>query len=476
MEASHYAQLIIGLMFAVGVFAAGFVTREKTVMWLLLLLIPFQPIMSRYGSVNEMLVYAVGLIFILKGRVKVFPLTGSILFLFLVYLVSFVLSPRFTHTEQIIYLGAIASNFVLFYLVYNFVLRQNGWQVIWKILVVLNILVLGYCALQLIVGFGSLSLFGVQELSLTSNIEGARRLTGPFGAVAMTAEYLVIQTVMLMYAYTRETRQRRKFLWVAMSVLNFGFLFATGNRGGIVALAIGAICFFFLFRKELGTGRVLLLAFTGVFMISAISLVMIRFTQFNILFDRFESTEFEGFVPDTRSVWVDIWPRVVESPIVGHGPRLRLWQDQDVFRPGYTPMPYPHNLYMYIFYTIGGMGLLAYVILFFRIGARYYRSSRFEVEDKVLDGLPRVGLIVLVVFAASEMRMEMLRFSLHDYQQYLFMVLAAFLALSNIKITRKEPDKQSGRGDAIPIPRANRILSKAKEPQGSRRIRINYGE
>lgn len=454
METSHYVQLSIGLILGVGLLAASYVVNERKIMWVLLLLIPFQPIVSRYGSANELFVYLVGFALLLRWKTKLFPLSGYILFLILVYFLSLAMAPRWTYTSHLFYLVAIGSNFVLFYLVYNFVMRQNAWQEIWKIVVAINILVLGYCSLQLVVGFGDLSLFGLSELSIETSREAHHRLTGPFRVTAMTAEYLVIQIMMLMYAYIRETNSRRKILWLVMAVANFGFIVATGNRGGVVSLVIGALAFFFLFRKELGATRIVLISVVGVILLGAVSVVMVRYTEFDSMFDRFTETKFDGYIPDTRSVWSEVWPRIIEAPVLGHGPRFRVEQPEGTVQRS-ASVAYPHNLYMYIFYTIGGVGLSAYLVLFFNIGLRYFKASRIVTGDRVLDGIPRVGIVVLLVFVTSEMRMEMLRFLLNDYQQYLFMILAGFMALSDIK---RKKTKAIDEHDSLSV-KGKRILS-----------------
>ena len=79
-------------------------------------------------------------------------------------------------------------------------------------------------------------------------------------------------------------------------------------------------------------------------------------------------------------------------------------------------------------------------------------------------------MVLFVVFAASQMRIEFLRSLLHDYQNYVFALWAMLLALTDIaraksgskRLTREGQDDVSGSvssGDA-------RIL----QPKGSRSL------
>jgi O-antigen ligase len=159
------------------------------------------------------------------------------------------------------------------------------------------------------------------------------------------------------------------------------------------------------------------------------SFVVINYTEFNALFERLSQTEFEyGFIPDTRAGWVFMWDEVVEKPVFGHGPRMGF--------PGYQVFPYPHNLYMFLFYTLGTVGTVAYAYFFIKIWRRFSQARRYRIRDKMLAGTPRLGLLILIVFLASEGRMELMRFDLHDYQQYFSMILGVFLAFSDMVRSR----------------------------------------
>jgi hypothetical protein len=82
------------------------------------------------------------------------------------------------------------------------------------------------------------------------------------------------------------------------------------------------------------------------------------------------------------------------------------------------------------------------------------------INDSELATLPRVGLIVLVVFFVSQLRIEFLREALLDYQNYLFLLFAFFLATSDLivkEVVQRRTSRQFGKpigiqGDRIDYP------------------------
>ena len=433
-DPSHYIQLSAAILLAVVFFAWANVASEKRVIGLLILLIPFQLIASRYGSLNVVLTYAVGFVFLLGRRFSCLPMIGAVTFVVLAYLLSLSQAPSGTFKDHAIYLFSIGANFLLFYIVYNSIYRMKaeGLQFFWKTLMALNVLVIGYCTLQLFAGLTGIVSFGLEELTLNP-VREDHRLTGPFHETALTAEYLDIMLLVLFYTIMHEKLQKKKNILWLLFALNCAFLITTGNRGGIVTLIFGLIVFMYLFRKELGVQAIMKYVFGGIFLFSVMAVVVVQYTEFNVLFDRIENTEMDGVVPDSRSGWKFMLPKVLEEPILGHGPRLRLHDDTYANHRNIFIMPQPHSVYMYLMYTIGSVGLFAYFIFFLSIWRHFSRASKIDTDDKFLDGLPRLGIIILLMIAISQIRMEMFRFITSDYQQFIFMLLAGLLALAKAR-------------------------------------------
>jgi O-antigen ligase len=206
---------------------------------------------------------------------------------------------------------------------------------------------------------------------------------------------------------------------------------ATANRGALLALLLSGVFFLYLFRRELGP-RGLMRAVIGIPLAFALSAaVVVNFTDFNRLFDRLAESEIEGGLPDTRSVtWPMAWEKIQQRPIAGYGPQL-LFREEVYARPGVPEfILWPHNLYLFLWYTIGIVGLVFYLAFFARLYLEYWAARNASTGDAVLDGLPRLGMVIMVVFVIDQMKIEFLRDTATEFQHFIFMLWGAIAAFS----------------------------------------------
>ena len=438
---SHVIQLLAALSLAIVLFVAAFSGYGRVLFLFLLVMIPFQPIDSKYGSVNMVFTWLVGLSVWLdsfrhrSAGYGIPPMIWQFGLLVLVFFMSLALAPSMFLMKYLIHFIVIGSNIVLFYLSYWFVRNERDLETFFRALILSNVLVALYTGLQMIVGFDTFSLGGIKELTLTQN-RADQRLAGPFNAVGITAEYLVIQSLILVHYMVQTGRLRR--LGIVLLTVNFALLVGTGNRGGFL-VAIGALfLFLYHYRRYIGQ-RGVMLAFVGFFMFGGLaSVVMVKFTDFNVLFSRLVGTELEGgIIPEDRLGWVTVVDYIMDRPVLGHGPRIVRKEEYDT-PPLNWPTDiiafYPHNLYLYILYTTGFVGLAAYAIW----GLSYWRSLdslRRRWDDsryRLAKGLPTLGLIIFIVFLVDQYKVEFLRYYLLDYQQFLASLFAMFLALRKV--------------------------------------------
>jgi O-antigen ligase len=434
---TQYVQLILGLLAGALVFLGGYVFSPGFTIPVLFLLVPFQYVESRFGTGNVVLTFLLGAALFLKGYVRELPMAGWVLAIVLAYLASFSQVTPAAYVEHAPYLLVLGANFILFYLVYSYVRALPDALAAGRLLVALNAIVVLYCYVQLLMGFEQLT-FGTPELGLQQN-RLDQRLSGPFYAVGLTAEYLVLSVFICAYELLNARRGGYKLLLVCLIAANFAFLVATGNRGGILSLLGGCILFLYLFRKELGPTRILGFVSVGVLLFSLMSALVIHYTDFNRLYERLAATEIDGVVPDTRQqTWQSALEAIPQRPLLGHGPRLRLYADDRRDIPGHTPIPYPHSLYLYLLYTVGVVGLVAFMGFFVSVFLRLRRAARAPEHDVYLSGWCKLGQLLVVVFLVDQLKLEFLRFALSDYQQYLFALLAILVALSD-RVLSKSP-------------------------------------
>jgi O-antigen ligase len=446
MDTLTRTDLILALASAVVFFAFCYFASPRKSMPVLLCLIPFQPISSPNGTLNVVLVYVMAIAFLLRGRIRWLPLGGCALLIFGAYVVSTGFAHPATRVAHAVYVANLVSAFLLFYLVYNFIRSEGDVRLVLGTLVAMNVLVLIYCAAQTLVG--EVSLFGVKELS-TMGLRADGRLLGPFNAVGLTAEYFVLSTLLMCYLLVHAQGRWSRLALYTLIGLNFLFLVATANRGGFLVLIGAGGWFLLLFRAQLGTARAIGLGMVGIMLLSVASLVIINFTDFPGLFERLEATEIdETGIPDTRvKTWTGIAPLIEQRPVIGHGPHFYQLDDPAPY-PGFEHPLWPHNLYLYLLYTVGVVGLTAWLIFFAAMAYRVIKGLRtpnLPGEQDLSKGLVKLGAIMIPIILIDQLKIEFLRSQLIDYWHYLFALFGIWIALADdLRVRAREAVRGGG--------------------------------
>lgn len=442
---SQFAQLIIGLVIGLIMFVIAYAASEKAIISLLVLSIPFQMISSAYGTLNTVLVYMVGFIFLLRGRLRSFPLLWAAVLVLFALLLSTSQAHRSTYFDHFFYIITIAANFILFYLVYNFIAKDTTSERYGiNLLIATGGLVLLFSTIKLTTGFNPGIALGISELSTRDNLEGLQRFIGSFAAAGINGAFHSTQLILLAFTIMYYRHPGVRVVLLGLFVGNAAFLVATGSRGSFLAMILGMVMLLFLFVRRIGLGRVFALALGLPLMFATAAFFIIKFTAYNVLFERLLDTEFDGLTPDTRD-FSYVLEEIPNKPVLGHGPRLYL-PDQFKRRiPGYNPIQYPHNLYLHILYTTGAVGLIAYLSWFLALTVRYLRPFKYRSESPYLTAVPRVAIVLMVVFLVDELKIEFLRFGLSDYQQFMFATWAILLAMCDRALYEGRRDMQLAR-------------------------------
>ena len=430
LTTSHFIQLIGALLGGILVYALLFILPEKIIVSALILLIPFPFINSRYGSSNMILIYLTILVFILKSRIKWLPIFDSFLLIIFVYLISMSLASSSIFTNNLFYVISIGSNILIFFIVYNFVINIENPQYVITLFVWLNFAIVLYCVFQLCMGLEEYAFMGIKEFSIKQN-RGDYRLMGPFNS-EITAEYLAMQCILLSYLLLKGQQVVwKKLLLYGLMAANFGLLITTGTRGGLILLAIGWMLFLYFYRSAFNLRSIVIIVVLMPLVFTMLSFLVIKYTKFNLLFERLLNTHIEGGMLDTRTlVWPIAWQAIKQKPVLGHGPYQQRSGEGHPSNPDI--IPYPHNLYLFLLYTLGVCGLIAYFVFGLRIYKRLKKGTKIHCQDPFLDGLPLLGIILFVMFLIDQIKIEFLRAYLSNYQQYIFALFATFLASSDM--------------------------------------------
>ncbi len=227
----------------------------------------------------------------------------------------------------------------------------------------------------------------------------------------------------------------------AIILCNSALLIGTGNRGGIISYFASIVLFFIVFKKECGPKKIFIIFTLISICLIIASYAMNKYTQYNVLYERLEKTEVEGIVPDTRNVWREAIKNIVEKPIIGHGPYLV--KREDIYQVKYWTFHelgrYPHNLYLFLLYTIGIIGFTAYAIWGLNYSVMMVRlKKKADKQNGYLSSLPKLGLVIFIIFLIDQIKVEFLRSTLLDYQHYLSVLFGMFCGVEKIIKNEKE--------------------------------------
>jgi hypothetical protein len=426
-------QIIAALVGAIAFFVMVYRLPEKRVLALLIAIIPIQVIDSQFGTINTFLTYVVAFAFILQGRLKAAPLLWSVFGLMLAYAISFAFSHPDSRIWHILYMIGFVANFLLFYMVYNFVSRTSDWQPIVKGLLAANALVVVACVIEIVLSDRQVMLFGLKEWTLGSPRAHQDRIVGPFGSTHTTADYLVAQCMLIAYWLVHRFAVIDRRWLLLLLCLNIVCLIATGDRGGFIGFLIGGVTFVWLFRKEIGGFGIVKYSAAGAILFVLASFVVIEYTEFGRLYERLGETEISVEDHARASIFERGRSWFREKPIVGAGPRLnvsrRNVQIGDIEYRGALP----HNLYLTILASTGIVGMIAWCLFFISAMFPLVQALRRRTSaELVLANLPKLGLLIVLLFLIGEIRIEFLRQDFFDYQNYIFVLLALFVACAHL--------------------------------------------
>lgn len=423
LEASEQNQLTVILTLATILFIVASALPQNVAGTILLLLVPFQSVQTRFGTSSVVLAFIVFIALILRKKPVRLPMLPHFLFLLLWYLVTMSLMNVSSYSQHGIYIFTFISAILVFWICYDLMYRVANPRQIIGIFIIMNALVAVYCAIQLWIGPGErLVLFGISEMNMT-RVRADGRLTGPFESAEITAQYLVMMQFLILHQYWHTTKTINRRLLVVLALLNLGFLVATGSRGEFLLLIGGMAVYLWLFRKQLGPRRSLAIAGSAAVALSIVALLVVNLTQFGGLFDRLAGTEFtEEGIPDTRQyLWPPVWNEIVKKPIVGHGPRFRYYHEERGVRyENHTFLKYPHNLYLFLLFTVGVPGLLLFMFVILTVGYRCWKSMSKPNAPPYLSDLARTGVIIIMLFVIDGAKIEQMRLGLSDFWHFFF--------------------------------------------------------
>ena len=246
------------------------------------------------------------------------------------------------------------------------------------------------------------------EGELSYRVQGLR-VGGSWASHGMLADYGTQLILFMVFFAWRERNPAEKAFWALCAAVTFTAVMSTGNRGATTGLALAVVLALVFFRARIGTARVFMLAAFLAVGVVAFDAFLSERTLAVSIFDRFAETEFDGVVPDTRTMtWKPALEMALDKPFIGHGPYF----DVGI---GLTKRFWPHNGYLFYFVTLGLVGLSAFMWVVWGV----YRLSRIwrvpAIRRSPLGDFLTLAQIWFFVLLLEQMRTDHQRDFIYPY-------------------------------------------------------------
>lgn len=269
--------------------------------------------------------------------------------------------------------------------------------------------------------------------AVLSTAQGTYRVGGPWQDYELLSEFAALNTIFFLFLILQARSTSRRVLFGGMLLFSLVVEFATVTRGGMSALGAGVLYLLWLTRRRLNIVPLTIVAGALAAVISVLATVLHKFTSTGDIFARFEGTRFVNGMPDSRSeVWPQAWGRMLEHPLIGHGPHYDVTH-------GLVLWYWPHDLPLFIGNCFGFFGLAMFVWLmasFWNSGRP--RTDRLDDPDYV-EAFLLCARVQLFIFFVDEIKIEYLRNLVYQFQPWLLFSTVAAAAMIRQRATQSVP-------------------------------------
>ncbi len=324
-------------------------------------------------------------------------------------------------------LFSIFASFMLFYLTANFIRTEDELKTFSKILGIA-------LALIVFVGIYELLLPGRALIphwilgggSGHTQMREGYRVGGAFYDFELYGEFMAVSFFLALFLFQRASRPNLRFFTAILTIFTVFGLLTSVTRGATLAFMGGVVYFTWLMRRRLKFRDFAAALLIGVTVYLGLEFVVADYTRSGSVFDRLFATHFVNGLPDSRAMWPIIWERVLEHPIVGHGPYYDLGLQRGITGRGLYVYTWPHNQYLFYAHTIGLLGTAAFLFIGVRLLVVSFRDRAAGLQEPSFPRSFMLALhVMLLVFLVDELKIDYLRNPIYMYYPWLLMGLIA---------------------------------------------------
>jgi len=325
------------------------------------------------------------------------PLDLPIITLTAAYLLSFSNVPQGFHAVNLRGLGVYLTSVAIYYMVVNLTPDTAA---------VRRLLLAGTIGAALMAAIGLLEIFlpGKQLLPYIFLVShpayegGVVRAGSAFRVASVLAQYCIFYLFLGTLLLVREKQRFTRFLLTVFLAIVLAVFVSTAMRGAIIAGAAGLMFFIWRSGAVFDRRKVLIGMIVCIAAFLLIHQVLSSGGFVPNVWQRFSELEQKtGSHVDRGKVMREVFSRSLEHPFVGHGPVIALPH-------GFVALGSnnPHCQYALYFYTIGLLGLGAFLWLLVDLFRISTQALRLGGQNRFLLGLMVILQTFLVVFVLHE--------------------------------------------------------------------------
>ncbi|MBI5711340.1 MAG: O-antigen ligase family protein [Candidatus Eisenbacteria bacterium] len=401
---------------------------------ILALVLPF-PRGTVFGSTNLAFVLLLLVIWLLRvtqrqsALPRGTPVDLPVVALFTIYVVSFYNVDTTEHLRRALeYFELMVACMLLFYLVVQNVRTEADLK---RVLAFQSVSVLFVClvAIYELNHPGGTFIPGWIDFKRTVGTEFNTRnvrVGSTFFDYELLSEYCALNLLLAIFMFMRAGALLGKLAYGTLITIVTFVLFATTTRGSIVSLAVGAVYFIWLVRRRVNAVN-FVITIAGVSAgFLAMNYYVAHFTRSGDVLARLTATKFTRGIPDSRTeAWPAAWQRLLEHPLIGHGP---FYSSEH----GIKVWTWPHSLYLYVGNNVGFIGLAVFLYFLWRL----WRLSSPPSDDLGHADYAKAYLLIahvqVVTFIVDQIKIEFMRNPVYQFQVWLmFAFIVAAWQITN---------------------------------------------
>ncbi len=270
---------------------------------------------------------------------------------------------------------------------------------------------------------------------------GGLRIGAAFQSHDVLSDYSAAMFFVEILMFARARSANRRAAWGVLMALTLFAILATANRGGMIGLSLGLAYLLYRTRRHVRFVPLVMGAAVGALGIWVITVFLADYTHTASMFDRLLGTKFYGVVPDTRrGIWSAAFDAAMTRPFFGHGPYYDI---TTTIKQVY----WPHNSFIFAFYTTGIVGAVALAWMFIALVLRSHRHAGDSLTDPAFSKSLMVVLHVqMLTFTIGQMRT--------DYQRDATYMFVAWLTFGLIAAAAKVCERREAQDRAAAAARA----------------------